>query len=35
MHRVEIAKRGYQTYAADIDIREGQSDPLNVSLMTR
>jgi hypothetical protein len=35
MHRVEVAKRGYQTYATDIEIHEGQSDPLNVSLMSR
>lgn len=33
MHRVVIEKRGYQAYSADVDVRDGQSTPLNVSLM--
>jgi hypothetical protein len=35
MHHVEVAKRGYQTYAADITVAQGDSTPLNVSLMTK
>lgn len=33
MHRVEIDKSGYRRYAADIEVREGEMTPLNVSLM--
>jgi PEGA domain-containing protein len=33
MHRVEIVKNGYRTYSTDVVIREGETTPLNVSLM--
>jgi hypothetical protein len=32
-HRVEVTKSGYRRFETDIDVREGQSSPLNVSLM--
>jgi hypothetical protein len=31
-HRVEVSKQGYRRYWTDIDIREGETTPLNVSL---
>ncbi|MDH4063319.1 MAG: PEGA domain-containing protein, partial [Acidobacteriota bacterium] len=31
-HRVEVSKPGYRRYWSDIDIREGEASPLNVSL---
>jgi len=31
-HHVEIAKRGFLRYSTDIDVRDGQVTPLNVSL---
>jgi hypothetical protein len=31
-HRVEISKPGYQRYDADVNVREGEDMPLNVSL---
>jgi hypothetical protein len=31
-HRVEIRKDGYTPYSADVDVRAGESTPLNVSL---
>jgi hypothetical protein len=33
-HRVEVTQQGYRTFASDIAVPEGQSMPLNVSLMT-
>jgi hypothetical protein len=33
MHRVEIDKAGFRRYAADIEVRDGEMTPLNVSLM--
>jgi hypothetical protein len=34
-HTVEIRKPGYRTYVTQIDIRRGQTTPLNVSLRTQ
>jgi len=31
-HRVEIRKSGYRTYTANVRVRRGQTEPLNVSL---
>ncbi len=31
-HHVEIRKDGYQPFSTDIDVRRGQTVPLNVSL---
>jgi hypothetical protein len=31
-HRVEVFKRGYQRFSTDIQVREGETMPLNVSL---
>lgn len=31
-HRVEVAKQGYQRFATEIVVREGETTPLNVSL---
>lgn len=31
-HRVEIQKDGYRTYTAEIDVRGGETSPINVSL---
>ncbi len=33
MHRIEVTKMGYRRFTADIEVREGQTLPLNVSLM--
>jgi hypothetical protein len=33
-HRVEIRTQGYQRFSTDIDVREGETTPLNVSLST-
>jgi hypothetical protein len=33
-HRVEVQKDGYQKFSADIQIRRGETTPLNVSLLT-
>jgi hypothetical protein len=32
-HHVEVQTAGYRHFAADVDIREGETNPLNVSLM--
>lgn len=32
VHHVAVAKRGYQPYAADIEVHDGQTTPLNVGL---
>jgi hypothetical protein len=31
-HRVEVRKPGYRVYAAQVDVRRGESSPINVSL---
>jgi hypothetical protein len=31
-HHVEVTKRGYVRYSTDIDVREGRTTPINVSL---
>jgi hypothetical protein len=31
-HRIEIRKEGFQTFATDVDIRAGETAPLNVKL---
>ena len=33
-HRVEVSKSGYRQFTTEIDIREGEAMPLNVSLIT-
>lgn len=32
-HRIEVRRSGRQPFAADVEVREGQETPLNVSLM--
>jgi hypothetical protein len=32
-HHVEVRMDGYRTFAMDLEIGEGESSPLNVSLM--
>ena len=34
-HRVEIQKDGYETFSSDVQVRRGETTPLNVSLRTR
>jgi hypothetical protein len=34
-HHVEIRKDGFETYSSDLDVRAGESVPLNVSLLRR
>lgn len=34
MHRIEIRRRGFRTFSTEVDVREGESTPLNVSLTT-
>ena len=31
-HRIEVRREGYRSYSADLDVRAGQTSPLNVSL---
>ena len=31
-HRIEIRRDGYRSYSADVDVRAGETSPLNVSL---
>ncbi len=31
-HTIEIRKAGYRTYVTQVDIRRGQTTPINVSL---
>jgi hypothetical protein len=31
-HRVEVSRAGYRTFAADIEVRDGETTPLNVGL---
>jgi hypothetical protein len=33
-HRVEVSKSGYRQFTTEIEIREGEAVPLNVSLIT-
>jgi hypothetical protein len=33
-HRVEVRKSGYRQFTTEIEVGEGQTVPLNVSLMT-
>jgi hypothetical protein len=33
-HRVEVNQTGYRQFAVEIDVREGETKPLNVSLIT-
>jgi len=33
-HTIEIQKSGYRTYITDVDVRRGETTPLNVSLRT-
>jgi PEGA domain len=35
VHRVEVQKDGYQKYTAEVEVRRGQTTPVNVSLMNR
>jgi hypothetical protein len=35
LHRIEVSKDGYGSYASDIDVRAGETTPLNVSLPRR
>jgi len=32
-HHIEVTSAGYRTYSGDIQVRDGQTGPLNVSLM--
>jgi hypothetical protein len=34
-HRVQIQKEGYEPFSADIQVRRGETTPLNISLRTR
>ena len=34
-HTVQISKSGYRTYVTDVQVRRGESTPLNVSLRTQ
>jgi len=34
-HRIEIRKEGYETYSGNVQVREGEATPLNVSLPPR
>lgn len=34
MHRIEVTKRGYQRFSTEIEVRDSETMPLNVSLMT-
>jgi hypothetical protein len=34
-HRVEVRKEGYETFTADVEIRAGETTPLNVSILQR
>jgi hypothetical protein len=33
-HRIEVTKAGYQRFSADLEVRDGATVPLNVSLMS-
>jgi hypothetical protein len=33
-HQIEVRKAGYRKFATDLEIREGETSPLNVSLMS-
>jgi len=34
-HTVEISKAGYRTYVTEVQIRRGETSPLNVSLRSQ
>jgi hypothetical protein len=34
MHRIEVTKSGYQRFATDLEVRDGETTPRNVSLMS-
>jgi hypothetical protein len=34
-HTVEIQKSGFRTYVTEVDVRRGETTPLNVSLRTQ
>jgi len=34
-HRIEIRKDGYVSFSSEVEIRQGQATPLNVSLPVR
>lgn len=34
MHRIEVTRAGYRPFSTDIDVGDGETMPLNVSLMT-
>ena len=31
-HRVEVRKEGYRSYTAQVDVRNGRTTPINISL---
>jgi hypothetical protein len=31
-HSIEVRKEGYRTYTAQIDVRAGETSPINISL---
>jgi uncharacterized membrane protein len=33
-HRVEVSKSGFRQFATEVEVRDGETTPLNVSLMT-
>jgi len=34
-HHVDVKKSGFETYASDVEVRRGETLPLNVSLLRR
>ena len=34
-HTVQISKTGYRTYVTDVQVRRGETSPLNVSLRSQ
>ena len=34
-HRVQVQKEGYEPFSMDIQVRRGETTPLNISLRTR
>jgi len=34
-HTVQISKAGYRTYITDVQVRRGETSPLNVSLRSQ
>jgi hypothetical protein len=31
-HRIEVRLQGYRTHTADVDVRAGETSPINISL---